>query len=147
MTTTIASSKKTRGGKSPLLLVVIVLVLAVLAAMLPTLLQQQPTHSIPLPGGRGNVRVHYNPHALRGHPEAPLVRLGCESGPEMIFKHRGEDKFAFLCFTEKGWGIMIVQKIKGVWEEINSFIPKDGTKEAVRRYLDGFATPFKGLLP
>jgi hypothetical protein len=126
--------------------VVVVLALAALAALLPALLQQQLVN-IPLPGGRGNVGVHYNSHALRGHPEAPLVRVGCESGPEMIFKYRGEDKFFFLCSTEKGWGIMIVQKIKGVWEEINSFIPKDGTKEAVLRYLDGFATPFKGLLP
>ena len=143
-TTTMTASKK--AGCTPVLLLVAVAAVLVLAALLSGLLLQQQTRTIPLPGGRGSVDVRYNDHAL-SHSEAPLVRLGCESGPEMIFKYRLEDKFSFLCFTEKGWGIMVVQKVKGVWEEINSFIPKDGTKQAVLRYLDGLATPFKGLLP
>ena len=147
--TTIA--KKTSRGKSPLLLVVVVvLVLAVLAAMLPALLQQQrQTHSIPIPGGRGTIRVTYNDHTVESHPQdGPLVRLSCEKGPEQVWKGKYENKYSLLCQLEDGrWGVMIIQKVKGVWEEMTSFVPKSGIKEAVLRYLDSYATPFKGLLP
>ncbi|CAG0937166.1 hypothetical protein TFLX_06078 [Thermoflexales bacterium] len=143
--TTIASSRKRSGGKSPFLWLVVVVLL--LAAMLSVLFQQ--VRQIPLPGNRGSVGVRYNAHAEDEHPEAHTVRKACEQRTEFLYKYLYESgKYAFICrLPDDKWGMMIIKKAQDFWEEVTSFIPKDGSKWAVQQYVEKFATPFKGLLP
>jgi hypothetical protein len=67
----------------------------------------------------------------------------------MIGKHKFAPRFIFLCqLPTARWGIMIVEKAKGIWEEMTSFVPAgEGTHAEALAYLQSAANPFKGLRP
>lgn len=97
-----------------------------------------------------DVEVKYNRHAIEEHgSEAESVRRGCEkNGSTMTFKKKDEERYMFLCQLEDGrYGIQIIEKINDLWQEVSSFVPKDGSLAAVRDYVLRFATRFTGKLP
>jgi hypothetical protein len=73
----------------------------------------------------------------------------CVQGPGASMIWKQGNRFHLLCQLPDGrWGDMVVQKVDGVWQEITSFVPKDGSWAQVRAYLtNGGGTPYKGALP
>lgn len=83
---------------------------------------------------------------LKHGPEAEDIRRCLEDkGPFMVFASRDKSTFYFLCEISKGvWGVQARAKDGG---ERTVFIPKDGSWKEVVKYLERFATKYKGKLP
>ena len=92
-------------------------------------------------------------HAVRRHgAEAVAVRQCMDnSGPALVFRDKHfADKLYLLCQLEPDqdkWGLQIVRKAGRGWQEVTSFIPKNGTLARVVEYVSRSATFLPGGVP
>ncbi len=94
--------------------------------------------------------VKLNDHAIARHgSDAAEIRYCLQrSGPSMIWRKINSDRFFLVCKLDDGrTGVQLVQKIKGIWQEVTSFVPRSGAWEEVRAYLVQQATKWSGPLP
>ncbi len=87
---------------------------------------------------------------LRHGEVADQVVHACkENGPMMRWKSLVEKtRFYEICKLEgEQYGLRIIQKINGAWEDITAFIPGDGKLSTVVKYAAQSATRFTGTLP
>lgn len=86
-------------------------------------------------------------HAISGHSEAEQI-MKClnDNGPHMKLIYRAKDgKFYLPCLLDNGKVGLGIFTERG--ENVSAYIPKDGTWNMVRNYIEQRATRFTGKLP
>lgn len=88
-------------------------------------------------------------HAVERHGDTALEIRKClrDKGALQIWRLKN-GRFAQVCEYEPGkYGIQIVEKVRGVWEEVTAFRPYDGSWEKVLKYLLRKGELWQGPLP
>lgn len=122
-------------------------VIAVIAALLP-IFAKADKDAITLPP----IVVDQTHH--QDHESSPATRRCTDGGrPFMLYKHKKDPVWFIVCQIQedgewKGkWSFRAIIKNAEEWFERSAYVPKDGSWDAVRRYVEGFATRWKQPLP
>ncbi|HFC08423.1 MAG TPA: hypothetical protein ENJ54_01010 [Chloroflexi bacterium] len=89
-------------------------------------------------------------HAVERHgSEAIAIRQCVQNGSSIRrFWRLRNGRYAVMCKLPDGkWGIEIFERLRQKWQEVTAFVPRDGSAEAVQRYLWQRGTPTKPFLP
>ena len=92
-------------------------------------------------GLANRARVVNGEHSLAKHgaEAAAIHRCLDDNGPAELWAFtswRRHDHYIQTCRLEDGrWGLRIIQRVKGAWQERTSFIVKDGSREKLVEYV------------
>lgn len=102
-------------------------------------------------GAGGGVAVAPSQHAIERHGAAEvnaIRRCVQDSNSIRRFWRLRNGRLAVMCKLPDGrWGIEILERLRNRWQEVTAFVPRDGSAEAVQRYLWQRGTPAKPFLP
>jgi len=101
-------------------------------------------------GAGGGVAVAPSQHAIERHGAAVNAIRRCVQDSNSIrrFWRLRNGRLAVMCKLPDGrWGIEILERLRNRWQEVTAFVPRDGSAEAVQRYLWQRGTPAKPFLP
>ena len=136
-----------RSGPNPRAFLILGTALLSIISLAWSLLKVQPA-AMPVVTWPSGHRVEYNTHAVNAHgPDALATRKCLETkGPYQTWANLKADKYYFPCQLPDGrWGTLIATKVKGVYEEITSYVKDPGTWAMFEEWMRQWgATRFTG---